>query len=217
MFAVEADDEGWRGVASLFRAAAFAEQIHAANHGRILGQLGGETELFPQPVDVRGTVENLRTTLAGELFEVNTMYPAFVERARECRDAAVGRTFKWALEAGKTQARLFDEALAFLELKPDSWVWGGAGVLCVPMAKRLQVIVQDPEYRDIQRAPRLRRVSIAEWVRQALVQARRSEPSREAASKLEEIRSAARKEFPTADIDHMLEEIEQGYGSSMRP
>jgi hypothetical protein len=85
------------------------------------------------------------------------------------------------------------------------------------MAKRLQVIVQDPEYRDIQRAPRLRRVSIAEWVRQALVQARRSEPSREAASKLEEIRSAARKEFPTADIDHMLEEIEQGYGSSMRP
>ena len=62
MFAVEADDEGWRGVASLFRAAAYAEQIHAANHGRILRQLGGETELFPQPVDVRGTVENLRTT-----------------------------------------------------------------------------------------------------------------------------------------------------------
>jgi hypothetical protein len=36
------------------------------------------------------------------------------------------------------------------------------------MAKRLQVIVQDPEYRDIQRAARLRRMSIAEWVRQAL-------------------------------------------------
>jgi hypothetical protein len=43
------------------------------------------------------------------------------------------------------------------------------------MAKRLQVIIQDPEYRDIQRAARLRRMSIAEWVRQALVQARRSE------------------------------------------
>jgi len=54
-FAVEADDEGWRGVASLFRAAAYAEQIHAGNHGRILRQLGGETELFPQPVEVRGT------------------------------------------------------------------------------------------------------------------------------------------------------------------
>ena len=83
------------------------------------------------------------------------------------------------------------------------------------MAKRLQVIIQDPEYRDIQRAARLRRMSIAEWVRQALVQARRREPSREVASKLEVIRSAARMDFPTADIDRMLEEIERGYGLGM--
>jgi len=85
------------------------------------------------------------------------------------------------------------------------------------MAKRLQVIVQDPEYRDIKRAARLRRMSIAEWVRQALVQARRSEPSREVASKLEVIRSAARLDFPTADIDRMLDEIERGYGLGMQP
>lgn len=85
------------------------------------------------------------------------------------------------------------------------------------MAKRLQVIVQDPEYRDIQRAARLRRMSIAEWVRQALIQARRSEPSRGVSSKLETIRAAARMDFPTADIDRMLEEIERGYGSGMQP
>jgi len=85
------------------------------------------------------------------------------------------------------------------------------------MAKRLQVIVQDPEYRDIQRAARLRRMSIAEWVRQALVQARRSEPSREISSRLDVIRAAACMDFPTADIDRMLEEIEQGYGSVMQP
>ena len=85
------------------------------------------------------------------------------------------------------------------------------------MAKRLQVIVQDPEYRDIQRAARLKRRSVAEWVRQALIQARRSEPGGEVASKLDVIRAAARMEFPTADIDRMLEEIEQGYGSAMQP
>lgn len=84
------------------------------------------------------------------------------------------------------------------------------------MSKRLQVIIQDPEYRDIQRAARLRRMSIAEWVRQALVQARRSEPGREVASKIEVIRAAARMDFPTAGIDRMLEEIEQGYGSGVR-
>ena len=83
------------------------------------------------------------------------------------------------------------------------------------MAKRLQVIVQDPEYRDIQRAARLRRMSIAEWVRQALVQARRREPRREVESKLEVIRAAVRMDFPTADIDRMLEEIERGYGLGM--
>ena len=85
------------------------------------------------------------------------------------------------------------------------------------MAKRLQVIVQDPEYRDIQRAARFRRMSLSERVRQAHVQARRSEPSREVASKLEVIRTAARMDFPTADIDRMLEEIERGYGSSVNP
>lgn len=85
------------------------------------------------------------------------------------------------------------------------------------MAKRLQVIVQDPEYRDIQRAARLRRMSIAEWVRQALVQARRTEPGREVSSRLEIIRAASRMDFPTADIDRMLNEIEGGYASAMQP
>ncbi len=36
------------------------------------------------------------------------------------------------------------------------------------MAKRLQVIVQDPDHREIQRIARARHMSIAEWVRQAL-------------------------------------------------
>ena len=85
------------------------------------------------------------------------------------------------------------------------------------MAKRLQVIVQDPEYRAIQRAARLRCMTIAEWVRQALVLARKSEPSREVQSKLEVIRAAARMDYPTADIGQMLEEIERGYGSGVHP
>jgi hypothetical protein len=44
------------------------------------------------------------------------------------------------------------------------------------MAKRLQVILKDPEYREIQRMARSRHLSIAEWVRQALDLARRREP-----------------------------------------
>ena len=81
------------------------------------------------------------------------------------------------------------------------------------MAKRLQVILQDPQYRDIQRAARARRMSIAEWVRQALDLARRREPSESLDKKLAAIRTAAKHEFPVGDIDRMLAEIEQGYGS----
>lgn len=79
------------------------------------------------------------------------------------------------------------------------------------MAKRLQVILQDPEYREIQRVARSRRMSIAEWVRQALAVARRQEPMGNVSQKLEAIRAAARHSYPTADIDTMLSEIEAGY------
>ena len=79
------------------------------------------------------------------------------------------------------------------------------------MAKRLQVILQDPEYREIQRAAKARHMSIAEWVRQALGQARREQPVGDVEKKLAAIRAAAKHEFPVADIETMLAEIEQGY------
>ncbi|HXW15534.1 MAG TPA: CopG family transcriptional regulator [Terriglobia bacterium] len=85
------------------------------------------------------------------------------------------------------------------------------------MAKRLQVILKDPEYREVKRAARSRQMSIAEWVRQALEQAHRGEPAGRAGKKLEVIRAAARGDYPTADIDHMLAEIELGYGSGAHP
>ena len=85
------------------------------------------------------------------------------------------------------------------------------------MSKRLQVILKDPEYREIQRAARSRNMSLAEWVRQALSLVHRSEPSGSVSKKLDAIRAAARLEYPTADIDRMLAEIERGYGVDTNP
>jgi hypothetical protein len=53
------------------------------------------------------------------------------------------------------------------------------------MAKRLQVILKGPEYRYIQRMARSRRMSMAEWVRQALDLARRRKPVGGVGKKLE--------------------------------
>jgi len=81
------------------------------------------------------------------------------------------------------------------------------------MAKRLQVILRDPEYREIRRMASSRHMSIAEWVRQALELARRREPTTDVGKKLEAIRAAVRYDFPSGDIADMLAEIESGYGS----
>jgi hypothetical protein len=79
------------------------------------------------------------------------------------------------------------------------------------MSKRSQIILKDPEYREIQHAARARHPSIAQRTREALEMSRRRQPGREAGKKLEVIRAAARLEFPTGGITRMLAEIEKRY------
>jgi hypothetical protein len=54
-------------------------------------------------------------------------------------------------------------------------------------------------------------MTVSEWVRQALRTARLQAPTQDAATKVARIRAAVRHEFPTADIDEMLGQIEDGY------
>lgn len=77
------------------------------------------------------------------------------------------------------------------------------------MTKRLQVVFDEEEYRQIQGCARSRRMTVAEWVRQALRKARNDHPG-SIDAKLRAIADASRHEFPTADIDVMLKEIESG-------
>jgi predicted component of type VI protein secretion system len=79
------------------------------------------------------------------------------------------------------------------------------------MTKRLQVLLDEAEWRQIQRSARAERTTVAEWVRRALRQARRSASSKDADHKLAAIRAAARHAFPAPDIDEMNAEIERGY------
>jgi len=85
------------------------------------------------------------------------------------------------------------------------------------MSKRLQVLLEEPELREIQRAARLNRVTVAEWVRQALRAARKRQPAKDAARKLDVIRNAYQYRFPAPPIEQMLQEIERGYLSDGPP
>jgi rubrerythrin len=122
-FAAKADQDGLHGAASLFRAAGRAEQIHASNHARVIKQLGGEAKCTIHAAEIKSTLENLKVALGGEQYEVDTMYPGFLAEATARNNTPAIRTFHGALEAEKTHARLYGEAIALLEGgKLDSWI-----------------------------------------------------------------------------------------------
>ena len=97
IFAEAAEREGKPNIARLFRAIAYAEQVHAANH---LGELGG----------IGKTPENLAEAIAGETFEVEEMYPAYLAVAELQGEAGARRAIHYALEAEKIHARMYEKA-----------------------------------------------------------------------------------------------------------
>jgi hypothetical protein len=79
------------------------------------------------------------------------------------------------------------------------------------MSKRLQVLFEESEWKEIQKTARAQRMTMAQWVRQALRSARRGASSTDIDKKLSAIRTAAGYAFPTADLAQMNEEIARGY------
>jgi hypothetical protein len=83
------------------------------------------------------------------------------------------------------------------------------------MTTRMQVLLEDGEYRRLQRIAKRRHMTLAEWVRQALRAASREEPEGHPSRKLAVVREAATHGYPSGDIGAMLEEIEAGYGRDL--
>jgi len=111
LFAVQADIDGYRDVATLFRAAARAEQLHAENHARVIRSLGGDPTCKIVPVEVHDTAANLREAIQGEEYERDVMYPKFIAEAKKSRQNAAARTFSYALDAEAEHAKLYRAAL----------------------------------------------------------------------------------------------------------
>jgi rubrerythrin len=100
-FARKADAEGYPHVAKLFRAAAAAEAVHAANHLRALD-------------GIQSTAENLQSAIGGENYEVTDMYPEFVQDAENEGIKKALNSFKWAWEVEKVHEGLYRKALESL-------------------------------------------------------------------------------------------------------
>jgi len=105
-FAEVAEREGKPNIARLFRAIAYAEQVHATNH---LRELAG----------VKSAPENLAEAIAGETFEVEEMYPAYLAVAELQGEAGARRAIHYALEAEKIHARMYEKAKEAAEKGQD--------------------------------------------------------------------------------------------------
>jgi rubrerythrin len=106
IFAERAEREGYPEVARLFRAIAFAERVHAANHLRELGGIGK-------------TVANLEAAIGGENYEVDEMYPAFDAVARLQEEKGATRSIHYALEAEKIHEVMYGDAKTAVEAGSD--------------------------------------------------------------------------------------------------
>ncbi|MFP4193978.1 MAG: rubrerythrin family protein [Desulfobacterales bacterium] len=101
-FAQQAEKEGFKAAAKLFRAAAAAETVHAHSHLRAMDGIGS-------------TAENLKEAVAGETHEFKSMYPEMIEDAKQEENKAAERSFSYANEVEKIHARLYQEMLDTLD------------------------------------------------------------------------------------------------------
>jgi rubrerythrin len=101
-FAKKADADGLTQIAKLFRAAAAAETVHAHNHFRAMDGVGT-------------TNENLKTAIAGENYEVVTMYPDFIKDADAESVKRALNSFTWAWGVEKVHEALYRKALESLD------------------------------------------------------------------------------------------------------
>jgi rubrerythrin len=110
-FAQQADKEGYGAVASLFRAAAKAEAIHASNHAVAIRKLGAMPKAAVDHIEVKSTEQNLQAAIQGESYERDTMYPGFLKQARVEGNTDAVRTFNLAKTAEAEHAKLYAAAL----------------------------------------------------------------------------------------------------------
>ncbi len=97
IFSQVAEREGKPNIARLFKAIAYAEEVHATNHYRVLG-------------NINDTVKNLDMAIEGETYEVEEMYPVYDAVAKLQKEKEAQTTIHGALEAEKIHAQMYKKA-----------------------------------------------------------------------------------------------------------
>jgi len=105
-FSEKAAEEGFKNVATLFKAASEAEMIHAKKLLKVLGVIGP-------------TAKNLEASIAGETEEYTTMYPGFIKVAEDEKKTDAILAFTHAMKAEQVHAAHYKKALDAIKAGHD--------------------------------------------------------------------------------------------------
>ena len=106
-FAQKADVEGYTDVASVFRSTAEGETGHAHGHLEYLESCSDPATGLP----FGGTLDNLRSAIAGETHEYADMYPGMARTAREEGFDEIADWFETLAKAERSHANRYQKAL----------------------------------------------------------------------------------------------------------
>jgi len=105
-FSEKAAEEGFKNIATLYKAASEAEAIHAKKLLKVL------TAIEP-------TAKNLEASIAGETHEFTVMYPGFIREAESEKKSDAVLAFTFAMKAEQVHANLYKKALDALKSGSD--------------------------------------------------------------------------------------------------
>jgi rubrerythrin len=116
----KAKKDGFPNVALLFKAIAYAEEVHASNHFEAHDNIEGDFLVASGAgFGLGSTAENLEGAIAGENFEIEQMYPSYHLVAKDQGENNAIQSFHYALEAEKIHAKLYSEAKESVENGDD--------------------------------------------------------------------------------------------------
>ena len=116
-FSTKAEDEGFVQISKLFAAISLSERVHAANHTRVLSDMGDKIEDFKPVFEVKSTSENVADAVKGEVFETSALFPDFIKVAKEEKISKADESFSYSYQSEKKHLVLFKNALKAMETK----------------------------------------------------------------------------------------------------
>ncbi len=114
-YSKKAEEEGFHEIALLFNAASKSEKIHATNHKAVLLEGGQTVPVITPEFSVKLTKENLKDAIAGEGYEISTMYPDFITNANTAKNQFALVSLNYAYKTEQKHKPFYEKALAALE------------------------------------------------------------------------------------------------------